>query len=131
LLKDLRQKLGMALVLITHNPSLLVDLVDRVLVMYGGQVVEEGRLDEVFTSPMHPYTQGLLHSRPGNNQMNSSNRTFLPSVRNPASNDQTIIHNGCFYAGRCGKKLGHCASVMPEEKNVEGARRVRCFLYER
>ena len=64
LVKDLREKLGMAVIWITHDLGVVAGLVDRVLVMYGGQIVEEAPVDEFYAEPRHPYSQGLLASLP-------------------------------------------------------------------
>jgi peptide/nickel transport system ATP-binding protein len=130
LLKDLKRQLGMALLLITHNPSLLPRLVDRVLVMYDGQIVEEGPLEKVFASPLHPYTQDLMRLRPSAAQARSlSSRRKLPVIENHVG-DASGAELGCHFEKRCSQRISKCASVMPEEKYIEESRRVRCFLYE-
>jgi oligopeptide/dipeptide ABC transporter ATP-binding protein len=130
LLKDLRQQLGMALLLITHNPSLLPGLVDRVIVMYGGQIVEEGPQEQIFVSPLHPYTQDLMRLRPSAAKLESIHpRHKLPVIENFIG-DGSDIHAGCNYDTRCSQHISKCALVMPEEKHIEESRRVRCFLYE-
>ena len=130
LLKGLKQQLGMALLLITHNPALLPGLVDRVLVMYGGQVVEEGPLEKVFASPFHPYTQGLMRLRQSYIQTRSLSPRNKPPVIENLLGDISGAHPGCVYEARCSQRMSKCASVTPEEKYVEESRRVRCFLYE-
>ncbi len=130
LLKDLKQQLGMALLLITHNPALLPDLVDRVLVMYGGQVVEEGPLGRVYASPLHPYTQDLMRLRPSNAKPRSLSPRHRLSVIEDPPGGTSGTHPGCHYEVRCGQRVPKCSSVMPEEKHIDESRRVRCFLYE-
>jgi oligopeptide transport system ATP-binding protein len=65
LVKELRQKLGMAIIWITHDLGVIAGIADRVMVMYAGQVVEEGPVKEIFDDPQHPYTQALLKDRAG------------------------------------------------------------------
>ncbi len=129
LLKALKQKFGMALLLITHNPSILTGLVDRVLVMYGGQIVEEGPANDIFASPLHPYTQDLVRLRPGHFQMKFSGAKLKLPVIDDSRDSLDAARVGCHYDPRCNQRLSNCASVMPQEKYVEGSRRVRCFLY--
>jgi len=130
LLKDLKQRLGMALLLITHNPALLPGLVDRVVVMYGGQVVEEGSLERIYASPLHPYTQALMRLRATAVQSRfSSPRHKLPVIDAPIG-DTPGANLGCRYDARCNQRMSNCSLVMPKEKYVEETRRVRCFLYE-
>jgi oligopeptide/dipeptide ABC transporter ATP-binding protein len=130
LLKSLRKKYGMAIILITHNPALLCGLVDRVLVMYGGQVVEEGASEAVFASPMHPYTKDLLRLRPGYIQIKPPGSGSKLPVIEGSCTARDHASQGCHYESRCGQRVSKCAAVMPEERQVEESRRVRCFLYE-
>ncbi|HEV3220493.1 MAG TPA: ABC transporter ATP-binding protein [Candidatus Acidoferrales bacterium] len=130
LLKDLKQRLGMSLILITHNPAILPGLVDRVAVMYAGQIVEEGPLEKIFVSPMHPYTQALMRLRLDRHQTQRSNPEHRLPFKKDLEATNAITNVGCPYDSRCNARMPKCSSAAPQEKFVEGSRRVRCFLYE-
>src|SRR5205807_7576333 len=74
LMRDIRERLGTAIVLITHNLGVVADLADRVLVMYAGRKVEEAAVSEVFTAPLHPYAAGLLNALPRTGQSRATHR---------------------------------------------------------
>jgi oligopeptide/dipeptide ABC transporter ATP-binding protein len=123
LLEGLRHKLGLSLVLITHDLSVIAETCDRVLIMYAGKVAEEGRVDEVFRRPRHPYTQKLLSSFPN---IRADRRTLdvipgsPPDLRNPPP--------GCRFAPRCAFAMAICTEVVPPEVTFNGTR-VACHLY--
>src|ERR1043165_6139661 len=110
LLEDLRRKLGLSLVLITHDLSVIAETCDRVLIMYAGRIVEEGDVDVVFRRPRHPYTQKLLSSFPN---IQADRRTLdvipgaPPDLRNPP--------DGCRFAPRCPLVMDVCREVDPPE----------------
>ena len=123
LLEDLRAKLGLSLILITHDLSVIAETCDRVMVMYAGRVAEEGPVAEVFTRPRHPYTQKLLAAFPN---IHADRRTLEvipgspPDLRNPPP--------GCRFAPRCSFAMDICTEVVPPETTF-GAVRVACHLY--
>ncbi len=123
LLEGLRHKLGLSLVLITHDLSVIAETCDRVLIMYAGKVAEEGRVDEVFRRPRHPYTQKLLSAFPN---IRADRRTLdvipgsPPDLRNPPP--------GCRFAPRCAFAMPVCSEVVPPEVTFDGTR-VACHLY--
>src|SRR4051812_6814067 len=123
LLEELRRKLGLSLILITHDLSVIAETCDRVLIMYAGRVAEEGPVGEVFRTPRHPYTQKLLSSFPN---IQADRRTLdvipgsPPDLRNPPP--------GCRFAPRCVFAMDVCRTVVPPE-TVFGAPRVACHLY--
>jgi oligopeptide/dipeptide ABC transporter ATP-binding protein len=123
LLEDLRHKLGLSLILITHDLSVIAETCDRVLIMYAGRVAEEGRVDEVFRRPRHPYTQKLLSAFPN---IQADRRTLEvipgapPDLRNPPP--------GCRFAPRCAFAMAVCSEVVPPEVSFDGVR-VACHLY--
>jgi oligopeptide/dipeptide ABC transporter ATP-binding protein len=123
LLEDLRHKLGLSLILITHDLSVIAETCDRVLIMYAGRVAEEGPVTEVFRRPRHPYTQKLLAAFPNI----AADRRALevipgspPDLRNPPP--------GCRFAPRCPAAMAVCTEVVPPELTFEGVR-VACHLY--
>ena len=123
LLEGLRHKLGLSLILITHDLSVIAETCDRVLIMYAGRVAEEGRVEEVFRRPRHPYTQKLLSSFPN---IQADRRTLdvipgtPPDLRDPPP--------GCRFAPRCAFAMAVCSEVVPPEVSFNGTR-VACHLY--
>lgn len=120
LLLELQQKECMSLILITHDLALVAEVAHRIIVMYAGQVVEEGRAEDIFREPKHPYTQALLRSLPefaeGKSRLQS-----LPGVV-PGKYDRP---QGCLLNPRCPYATDLCRSVEPELRQV-GNRQVKC-----
>jgi len=123
LLKELKEKLHLAMLVITHDPWPLLQLVDRVLVMYAGRLVEEGPCSPVIERPLHPYTQGLLRSRPA-----GSRKEFLTSIPGDPP-DLTQPLQGCPFASRCPEKMDVCQNCLPGQVGLEDSRHVACFKY--
>ena len=121
LLKDLQQRLGMAIFLITHNLGIVGDMGGRVAVMYAGQIVESAPANDLLARPLHPYTRALLDSVPRLNaraQRLASIPGTVPSL--------TRMPPGCRFAPRCRLARPDCASLRPELAEVEAGRWVRC-----
>ena len=124
LLERLRKELGLSLMLITHDLSVIAETCDRVMVMYAGKVAEEGPVTRVFTAPRHPYTQKLLSSFPN---IHADRRTLdvipgqPPDLRNPPP--------GCRFAARCPYVMDVCREVVPPEVTFGDGVRVACHLY--
>jgi oligopeptide/dipeptide ABC transporter ATP-binding protein len=124
LLEQLRHDLGLSLILITHDLSVLAETCDRVLVMYAGKVAEEGPVHRVFTAPRHPYTQKLVSAFPN---IRADRRTLdvipgsPPDLRHPPS--------GCAFAARCPAAMPVCTEEMPPEVRFDDGVRVACHLY--
>ena len=129
LLKELKERLRIALLLISHNPGTLVGLADRVMVMYAGRVVEEGSLDQIFRNPLHPYTQGLLRSipKPYSRSFASHEKRLHSIAGSPP--DLARLPHGCPFEPRCPDKMEICTTREPEEVQAEDSRRVCCFKY--
>ncbi|MFA9375157.1 MAG: ABC transporter ATP-binding protein [Lachnotalea sp.] len=123
LLYKLREKLGMAVMLITHDLGVVAESADRVVVMYCGRVVEQADVKDLFTKPMHPYTQGLLDSIP--RLEDDKDRLYMIKGMVP---DPTRLPQGCSFADRCEKCMDQCKKAMPALTEEEG-HQVRCFLY--
>jgi oligopeptide/dipeptide ABC transporter ATP-binding protein len=125
LLRDLRQQLGMAILLITHNLGLVGDLADDVAVMYAGQIVEHGPALEVLRRPLHPYTQALIQSVPEIGG-DAERLVAIPgSVPLPGA-----FPTGCRFHPRCPKAQASCATESPELVTVLPGRAVRCPLWQ-
>ncbi len=121
LLRDLKQRLGMAILLITHNLGIVGDIADRVAVMYAGQIVELAPAHDLLRRPLHPYTQALMNSVP----KLGAGTTRLTAIAG------TVPHlgefpSGCRFHPRCPKAQPDCAQKPPELVEVETGRWVRC-----
>ena len=124
LLSDLRQRRGMAVLLISHDLGVVAEFCDRVAVMYAGQIVEEGSAQEVFHHPRHPYTQGLLASLPGR-RSRGTRLAVIPGVA-PSPN---LWPHGCRFHPRCAFVMDRCAEQAPDLLPIAGSERTaRCWL---
>jgi peptide/nickel transport system ATP-binding protein len=125
LLLELKREFNLALLLITHNIAMLQGIADRVLVMYSGRVVEQGTLEQVFGSPLHPYTQSLLSLARGNPSINDSWGQDLAS----GNRGDEHVPRGCRFAPRCPDRFEKCVEHEPDENFLDSGRSVRCFLH--
>jgi oligopeptide/dipeptide ABC transporter ATP-binding protein len=124
LLEDLREKLGLSLILITHDLSVLAETCDRVMIMYAGRVAEEGPVGTVYRTPRHPYTQMLLAAFPDV----SSGRRDLGTI--PGSPpDLRTPPPGCRFHPRCPAAMDVCRTEVPLEVTFDDRVRVACHLY--
>jgi peptide/nickel transport system ATP-binding protein len=122
-IKELQERLGFAVIFVTHDISLVRHFSDRLIVMYAGQVAEDGPTGEVFASPSHPYTVGLLDAFP------SIRGPRLPLTGIPGSPpDLARPPEGCRFAPRCPKVMDACLTTRPPLYRVGGTR-VRCLLH--
>ena len=124
LLRDLRQQLGMAILLITHNLGIVGDLADDLAVMYAGQIVERGPSHEVLQRPLHPYTQALIRSVPELGAEAQRLTTIPGSVPLPGA-----FPAGCRFHPRCPKVQPQCSVQVPEFA-LQAGRQVRCPFAE-
>ncbi len=126
LLQDLRHKLGLALVFITHNLGVAAAICDKILVIYAGSMVEYGPVDEVLTSPLHPYTKRLLECVP-----RSSARVGRLKYIPGSLPDLRKLPPGCVFAPRCSEVMEVCKSVEPRIVEVKPGHMVACHKYSR
>ncbi len=122
LLMDLRDELGMAIVVITHNMGVIAETADRVLVMYAGRIVEQAPVQTIFDAPAHPYTRGLLSCVPTLAQ-DTARLVAIPGTlpepsRRPA---------GCRYAPRCGLRIEACRAGLPPLVEIEAGHAAACI----
>jgi len=138
LLRDLQKRFGLALLLITHDLGVVAEMADRVAVMYAGRIVEQATVHELFRSPAHPYTRGLLASIPGGvpgGRLKAIQGTVPPLGRLP---------KGCAFAPRCPSRFDPCDQAPPgitilqesaapaaRAASDEDAHTARCYLYSR
>jgi oligopeptide/dipeptide ABC transporter ATP-binding protein len=121
LLQELRRKLGLGLLFITHDLGVVAQVADRVAVMYAGRIVEEGPAKEVLGSPRHPYTQGLLAASP---RLERGKLTPIPGN----VPQLTALPPGCAFEPRCGFRRSECSVAVPELRVASAEHAARCVL---
>jgi oligopeptide/dipeptide ABC transporter ATP-binding protein len=126
----LRQKFGLAIILITHNPSLLVGLADRVLILYAGRVAEIGPTESVLSAPMHPYTRALLRCLPPlpRSADEVNRKTMLPVISGDAPNS-ALLPQGCRFEPRCPDRFEACGKREPAAVSANEGHTVCCFKF--
>ncbi len=124
LLKQLNSDLDMSILFITHDIALAYVISTRILVLYGGQIMEDGSSEELIKTPLHPYSQGLISSIPSTNKREGRLKA-IPG--NPPS--FIDLPKGCRFSPRCEKVMERCKGNVPQ-LNEYKERRVRCFLYD-
>ncbi|SMC20858.1 oligopeptide transport system ATP-binding protein [Clostridium acidisoli DSM 12555] len=124
LMKDLQDKLGTAIVLITHDLGVVASVAQRIQVMYSGLIVERGKTDEIFSNPQHPYTWALLQSVP---RLDTGNKDVLYSL-NGTPPDLLRPPVGCPFAARCKYAMPICKEEMPKETKLSETHSVSCWL---
>jgi peptide/nickel transport system ATP-binding protein len=126
LLRELQERNGMAIMLITHDLGVIAEMADDVVVMYLGRVVEEGPVDDIFYAPKHPYTQALLRSIP---TVDSTPRTRLPTISGAIPHPYNRP-SGCPFHTRCPEMMpGLCDVQWPALARVSAQQSTACFLY--
>jgi oligopeptide/dipeptide ABC transporter ATP-binding protein len=125
LLDALQRKLGMAVLLITHNLGIVAERTRRVYVMYAGQIVEEAPTEQLFARPSHPYTEGLMGAVPSLDERRERLRS-VPGQVPPA----TAWPAGCRFHPRCPFKWSRCETEMPELLEVAPGHKARCWLVQ-
>jgi oligopeptide/dipeptide ABC transporter ATP-binding protein len=127
LMQELKEKLNMSLLLITHNLGVVAQTASRVLVMYAGQIVEEGSIFDIFDQPFHPYTQGLLKSMPRLGDRRNGRVARLREI--PGAVPSLIgAFGGCNFAERCPYVFDICRQQPPELFPIREGQRARCWL---
>ena len=128
--QSLRQKFGLAIILITHNPSLLAGLADRVLILYAGRVAEIGPTESVLSSPLHPYTGALLRCLPpplcGTDKVNR--KTMLPVISGDPPTS-ALLPQGCRFEPRCPDRFEACRKREPMAISLSDVHTVSCFKF--
>jgi len=124
LLERLRRELGLSLILITHDLSVIAETCDRVLIMYAGKVAEEGEVARIFRAPRHPYTQMLLGAFP-NIHADRRSLEVIPGM----PPDLSAPPPGCRFHPRCPLAMDLCRSELPPEVTFPDGVRIACHLY--
>ncbi len=129
LLKEIQEKSGTSIILITHDFGAVTEMADRVLVMYAGHKIEEGTLDEIRNEASHPYTQGLLRSMPEIKSDPKGFREPLPEIPGSVP-DLLNRQTGCPFGPRCSFAAAECQQ-MPQSYDLGENRSVKCWLAQK
>jgi peptide/nickel transport system ATP-binding protein len=124
LIADLQQRLGLSVIMITHDLGVIAQLSDRVAVMYAGNIVEVGAVEDIFDNPIHPYTRGLLRATPRSDEV--TERMIAIEGVPP---DLISPPEGCAFSPRCRRAQDRCRQA-PDVQNLDGQRRVACWCME-
>ena len=124
LLRDLKSKINASIMLITHDLGVIAEMADYVVVMYAGRVVEKGLAHEVFLDPRHPYTIGLMESKPVINKTVDRLYSIPGAVPNPVN-----MPNYCYFRDRCEKCVERCSGAYPHEMHITDTHIVSCWRY--
>jgi oligopeptide/dipeptide ABC transporter ATP-binding protein len=127
LMRELKEELNMSLLLISHNLGVVAQTASRVMVMYAGQIIEEGGIIDIFDRPFHPYTQGLLKSMP---RLGDRRHGRIPRLNEIPGTDPSSIEafGGCKFAARCPYVFDICRQQLPELFQIHEGQRARCWL---
>ncbi|HWS29660.1 MAG TPA: ABC transporter ATP-binding protein [Clostridia bacterium] len=123
LMQDLQKKLGMAIIIITHDLGVIADMCDEIIVMYAGRVCERGTADEIFYNPKHEYTKGLMRSIP---KLGMGHIRLKPIGGTPV--DLLNLPSGCAFASRCDCAMKICLHEQPEEIFVAKDHLAACWM---
>ena len=123
LMQDLQKKLGMAIIMVTHDLGVIADKCDSIIVMYGGRICERGAADEIFYNPKHEYTKGLLRSIPSINNMK---KKLIPIAGSPIN--MLNMPKGCAFSARCDECMKICIEAQPDEIKINDEHRAACWM---
>ena len=125
LMRKIKKDLNTSILLITHDLGVVAEMADYVVVMYAGKVVEEGGVMEIFKNPSHPYTKGLLKSKPIITERKEELYSIPGQVPNPVG-----IPDSCYFSERCECCKPECKNTIPHLRLIEDNHKVACWLYE-
>ena len=123
LIQSLQKKLGMAVILVTHDLGVIADMCDNIVVMYGGRICERGTAHEIFYNPRHEYTKGLLRSIPNVNNMK---KKLIPIAGTPIN--MLNMPKGCAFCARCDEAMKICLTEPPEELSINDDHKAACWM---
>ncbi len=123
LMQDLQKKLGMAIIMVTHDLGVIADMCDSIIVMYGGRICERGTADEIFYNPKHEYTKGLLRSIPSINNMK---KKLIPIAGSPIN--MLNMPKGCAFSARCDECMKICIEAQPDEIKINDEHKAACWM---
>ena len=125
IMKDLKKELNTSIMLITHDLGVIAEMAEYVVVMYAGKVIEEAPVIELFKNPMHPYTEGLMKSKPSLDKDEDRLYSIPGQVPNPIN-----MPEECYFCARCPKAIDICRKQQPPIREIRPGHKVACFLYE-
>lgn len=125
LLRQLKDKINSSIMLITHDLGVIAEMADYVVVMYAGRVVEKGTVQEIFSNPSHPYTIGLMASKPVVGKQVDKLYSIPGKVPNPIN-----MPNYCYFKDRCEMCVEGCNGAYPEEISLSATHKVSCYRYK-
>ena len=123
LMQDLQKKLGMAVILVTHDLGVIADMCDNIIVMYGGRICERGTAREIFYNPKHEYTKGLLRSIPNVTNMK---KKLVPIAGTPIN--MLNLPAGCAFCTRCDAAMKICLTEHPDELTINENHKAACWV---
>ena len=123
LMQDLQKKLGMAVILVTHDLGVIADMCDNIIVMYGGRICERGTAREIFYNPKHEYTKGLLRSIPNVNNMK---KKLVPIAGTPIN--MLNLPAGCAFCTRCDAAMKICLTEHPDDLTINENHKAACWV---
>ena len=123
LMQDLQKKLGMAIIIVTHDLGVISSMCDEIIVMYGGRVCERGTADDIFYRPAHEYTKGLLRSIPSTQNMNER---LIPIGGTPIN--MLDLPKGCAFCPRCDSAMKICLREQPVEMEISDTHHASCWM---
>jgi len=125
MMKELKEKMNTSMILITHDLGVVSEICDKVAIMYAGEIIESGNLEEIFRAPKHPYTNGLFGSIP-----NISDKVDMLRPIEGLMPDPSNLPIGCKFSPRCPHAEGICKAEKPGNLSIGVSHSVRCFVYE-
>ena len=126
LIQELQKKMGMAVILVTHDLGVIADMCDNIVVMYGGRICERGTAREIFYNPKHEYTRGLLRSIPSVVNEGGKRKKLVPISGTPIN--MLNLPKGCAFCARCDSAMKICLTEPPEELWINDEHKAACWL---
>ena len=124
IIRELKDKINSSIMLITHDLGVVANMADYVVVMYAGRVIEKGTADDIFHHPCHPYTIGLMKSKPVVGKKVDELYNIPGSVPNPVN-----MPNYCYFKDRCEMQCEHCSGKYPPEIKISDTHVVSCYRF--
>ncbi|MDD4297475.1 MAG: ABC transporter ATP-binding protein, partial [Ruminiclostridium sp.] len=125
LLRNVKDKINGSIMLITHDLGVIAEMVDYVVVMYAGRIIEKGTVREIFHDPKHPYTIGLMKSKPGNVKQGERLYSIRGQVPNPIN-----MPDYCYFCNRCDNSMDKCSKTYPDMLQFSPTHFASCYLYD-
>lgn len=127
IMKNIKEKLNTSIMMITHDLGVVAEMCDKVLVMYAGKIIEVAEVVELFKNPKHPYTIGLLKSKPVLGKNKDKRLYSIPGqVPNPIG-----IPDSCYFSDRCEKVCDKCRTQIPPLIELNSGHSIACWLYKK